>query len=213
MEALVEARRALGALGANFRCCALDVRSGEELSAAFAEWGGIDVVVASAGIVRQSRLGDDDAATVWREVLSVNLDGVFNTLRAAEPHLNHGGRVVVVSSGLGKLGRSGFGAYAASKHGVIGLARCLARELAARQITVNAVCPGWVDTEMARSDLARFALDQQRSPAEIEAEVTARIPLGRFVHPGEVARLVGWLASGDAAAITGQAFNISGGEF
>jgi ketoreductase len=78
---------------------------------------------------------------------------------------------------------------------------------------VNAVCPGWVDTDMARSDLARFAQDQGRSLHDVEAEVTARIPLGRLVDPGEVARLVGWLASGDAAAITGQAFNVSGGEF
>jgi NAD(P)-dependent dehydrogenase (short-subunit alcohol dehydrogenase family) len=212
-EALDEARRSFGELGRAFRCIALDVRDGAALSAALRPYDAIDVVVANAGIVRQAKLADRDAAAAWRDVLSINLDGVFNTLQAVEPRLTRGGRVIVVSSGLGKLGRAGFGAYAASKHGVLGLARCLALELAPRGITVNAVCPGWVDTDMARSDLARFAVDRGRALAEIEAEAIARIPLGRFVTPAEVAHLVGWLASEEAAAITGQAFDISGGEF
>jgi NAD(P)-dependent dehydrogenase (short-subunit alcohol dehydrogenase family) len=211
-SALEEARRSFGAPGERFRCCPLDVRDGERLFSVLSDLPAIDVVVANAGIVRQARLDDADAAEAWRDVLSADLDGVFNTLRAAEPRLVSGGRVVVVSSGLGKRGRAGFGAYAAAKHGVLGLARCLALELAPRQITVNAVCPGWVDTDMARSDLARFAKDQGRGVADVEAEVTRGIPLGRFVAPAEVAHLVGWLASDEAAAVTGQAFDISGGE-
>jgi NAD(P)-dependent dehydrogenase (short-subunit alcohol dehydrogenase family) len=150
---------------------------------------------------------------VWRDVLATNLDGVFNTLHAAEPHLNESARVVVVSSGLGKLGRAAFGAYAASKHGVLGLMKCAAKELAPRKITVNAVCPGWVDTEMARTDVVRLARDLSRDASDVEADIVRNIPVGRFVQPEEVAALIGWLVSDEAATVTGEAFNISGGEF
>ena len=138
-------------------------------------------------------------------MLAVNLDGVFHGLRLAAPRLRQGARVVVISSGLGKLGRAGYGAYAASKHGVLGLMRCAALELADRGIRVNAVCPGWVDTDMARADLCRNGTARQ--------EAEALIPMGRFVRPEEVAELVRWLASPASGPVTGQAFNISGGEF
>ncbi len=184
-----------------------DVADGPALSAALEAAlrpdEAIAAVVANAGICRTALIEAPDAAAVWHDVLATNLDGAFHTLRAVGPRLRAGGRAVVVSSGLGKMGRAGgYAAYAASKHGVLGLVRCLAHDWAPRGITVNAVCPGWVDTEMARADAG-----DQRAAAE------ARIPLGRFVHPDEVADLVSFLAGPGAAMITGQAYNLSGGEF
>lgn len=213
LEALRGARRSLSAREHEFVIREADVRDEQALARALEGIGPVRAVVANAGIVRQARLDADDAREVWREVLATNLDGVFNTLHAAAPLLSDCARVVVVSSGLGKLGRAAFGAYAASKHGVLGLVKCVAKELAPRKITVNAVCPGWVDTDMARADLERFARDDAADVRDAEARVLAGIPLGRFVDPSEVASLVGWLVSDEAAAVTGEAFNISGGEF
>lgn len=212
-EGLAESARLLDGGTGHFVTRRVDVRDADALTCAFAAIGPIHTVIANAGIVRQARLGGADARGVWREVLAVNLDGVFHTLDAAVPHLTGSGRIVVVSSGLGKLGRAAFGAYAASKHGVLGLMKCVAKELAPRKITVNAVCPGWVDTAMAHADISSLACEGDRGTSEILAEVQAGIPIGRLVRPEEVAALVGWLVSEEAAAVTGEAFNISGGEF
>jgi NAD(P)-dependent dehydrogenase (short-subunit alcohol dehydrogenase family) len=213
MDALERARREFGAERERFLLREADVRDPDALERAFTAVAPLHAVVANSGVVRQARLGALDARTVWRDVLSTNLDGVFNTLHAAEPHVADRGRLVIISSGLGKLGRPAFGAYAASKHGVLGLMKCVAKELAPRGITVNSVCPGWVDTDMARADIARFARDQRRDVREVEVDTLRGIPIGRFVRPDEVAALVSWLVSEDAGAVTGEAFNISGGEF
>ena len=211
--ALEDARRSFGVHGVRFRPYVADVRDPNAIADALLEAGPLHAVVANAGIVRQARLDAADALAVWRDVLATNLDGVFNTLSVATPSLVEGGRVVAISSGLGKLGRAAFGAYAASKHGVLGLVKCVAKELALRRITANAVCPGWVDTEMARADVARFAADQGRAISDVEAEILRGIPSGKFVAPEQVAALVVWLLSDEASAVTGEAFNISGGEF
>jgi 3-hydroxybutyrate dehydrogenase len=192
---------------------AADVGRGPSLRAALLDGPPLHGVVACAGICRQARLDSADADEVWREVLAANLDGAWNTLRAARPRLADGGRIVVVSSGLGKLGRAGYGAYAASKHGVLGLVKCLALELAPRRVTVNAVCPGWVDTPMAAADVEATAATRGVGADAVRAEAAGGIPLGRFVDPAEVAALILWLLSPAAAAITGEAYNISGGEF
>jgi NAD(P)-dependent dehydrogenase (short-subunit alcohol dehydrogenase family) len=182
-----------------------DVTDLAALEAALAPWPHLDVVVANAGVCDTADVDADDAVAVWRRVLAVNLDGVFHTVRAVAGKLDRGGRLVAVSSGLGKLGRGGYTAYGASKHGVLGLVRSLALEWTPRGVTVNAVCPGWVDTAMARADLDRHR--------QTYAAVAGTIPVGRFVQPAEVAALCGFLATPAAAAITGQAYNIGGGEF
>jgi NAD(P)-dependent dehydrogenase (short-subunit alcohol dehydrogenase family) len=211
-EVLERLTAELGA-GARLRAIAADVADAAGLARALRDVGPLRAVVAGAGICSQARLGDPDCDQVWREVLSVNLDGVWNTFRATVPSLVDGGRAVAVSSGLGKLGRAGYGAYTASKHGVLGLVKCLAQELAPRGITVNGVCPGWVATEMAQADLVRTAQRAGSTVEEVRRAALAGIPLGRFVEADEVAALICWLVSGDASAITGQAYNISCGEF
>jgi 3-hydroxybutyrate dehydrogenase len=209
-EVLEQVAADLGAVD-GFRTLAVDVTDGPALIEALAGIGEVSALVANAGICRQARLDDPDADQAWRDVLGVNLDGVWNTFRAVP--LADDGRAVAVSSGLGKLGRPGYGAYTASKHGVLGLVKCLAKELAPRGITVNGVCPGWVDTEMAQADLVRTAKQGGCTVEQARADAVAGIPLGRFVAPDEVAALICWLLSDDAAAITGQAYNISCGEF
>lgn len=191
--------------GAGVTPVVADVTDPAGLAAALADWPSLDVVVANAGLCDTADVLADDGPEVWRRVLAVNLDGAFNTARVAGARLAEGGRFVAVSSGLGKGGRAGYTAYGAAKHGVIGLVRSLALEWAPRGVTVNAVCPGWVRTAMSAGDLARHGWT--------EAQAAADIPLGRFVEPGEVAALVGFLAGDQAGMITGQAYNIGGGEF
>ncbi|MEZ4465674.1 MAG: SDR family oxidoreductase [bacterium] len=112
-----------------------------------------------------------------------------------------------------QAGRAGYGAYCAAKHGVLGLVRSAALELAPRGITVNAICPGWVDTPMAQADLGRASERSGLPVGALRAEARAGIPLGRFVEPAEVAALVAFLSGPQAAMITGEAWNLSGGEF
>ncbi len=175
--------------------------------------GPIDVLVASAGVCRQARLYDGHSDDVWRDTMATNVDGVYFCMKAAQKRMPDGGSMVVVSSGLGKNARAGFEAYVASKHAVLGLAKCVALELAPRQIRVNSVCPGWVDTEMSRADAANSAAAAGISVEEFRAGAISGIPLGRMVTPEEVADLIGFLCSDKASAITGQSYNISGGEF
>ena len=149
--------------------------------------------------------GADDAR--WDAILSTNLTAVFRVTRAAAPHLSRGGRVINLSSVLGRFGVPGYTAYCASKHGVIGMTRALALELAPRDITVNAICPGWVETEMARQGFARFG-----SVEAGRAAAAGMAPLKRVLEPEEVAGLAAYLASDDARSVTGQAIVADGGQ-
>jgi NAD(P)-dependent dehydrogenase (short-subunit alcohol dehydrogenase family) len=209
---LERAATVVDAVGGQSMVVCADVSDEPALGEALAEVGELDLVVANAGLCRQARMEAPDSVATWRQVLATNLDGVFHTLHHVHERIRSGGSVVVVSSGLGKQGRAGYGAYTASKHGVIGLVRALAKEWAARDVTVNAVCPGWVDTSMALADLAHAAEAAGVDEVAVRREAEADIPLGRFVQPGEVAELIAWLASPGARAMTGQAMNISGGE-
>ena len=123
-----------------------------------------------------------------------------------------GGRIVNISSVLGRFGVPGYTAYCASKHGVIGLTRALALELAPRQITVNALCPGWVDTEMAEQGMRQGAAATGRTFEQFRERALGAVPIKRIIQPEEVAELVRFVSSPGAAAITGQTYNICGGQ-
>ena len=191
---------------------AADVRDRTALDNAFKEVGPIHALVANAGVCSRTWLRDDESDAAWNEIIDINVNGVWHTFRAAWPHLVRDAAAVIVSSGLGKLGRPGYAAYAASKHAVLGMVKCFAPELAPNGIRVNAVCPGWVDTEMAKRDLQITAKEQATTPDEVRGRTVANIPLRRFVSPAEVAGLIRFLTSSGASAITGQSYNISCGE-
>lgn len=163
--------------------------------------GPVDVLVANAGITRDQlllRMREEDFAAV----LDTNLTGVFRVVRRAAGEMVHarGGRIVLVSSVVGLLGGAGQSNYAASKAGLVGFARSLARELGSRGITCNLVAPGFVDTDMTR-ELG----EKQR------AGLLSRVPLARVARPEEVAATVRFLASADAAYITGAVLPVDGG--
>ena len=130
------------------------------IGVAVARWTHIDILVNNAGLGGRTPLDDPDDAR-WDAILATNLTAMFRVIREASPHLSEGGRIVNLSSVLGRFGVPGFAAYCASKHGVIGLTRALALELAPRQITVNAICPGWVETEMARRGVSPLRLRRE----------------------------------------------------
>ena len=173
--------------------------------------GGLDVLVNNAGVGGPNACAFDGPER-WDDVVRPNLDGVFFTSRAALKHLPDGGRIVNISSVLGRFGVPGYTAYCASKHGVIGLTKALALELAPRDITVNAICPGWVDTDMAADGLQLMADGMGLELEEARRQAMAMVPLGRILQPDEIGDLVVYLASHGARGMTGQAISHCGGQ-
>lgn len=201
---------AMGALGSEALAVACDVTDAAStrgaVAAAAGRFGRIDVLVNNAGLGGATPLDDPDDAH-WDAVIATNITAVFRVTRAVSPHLPRGGRVINLSSVLGRFGVAGYAAYCASKHGVIGLTRALALELAPREITVNAICPGWVETEMARQGWKRFgSIEAGRVAA------AAMAPLKRVLEPAEIAGLAAYLASDDARSVTGQAIVADAGQ-
>jgi len=196
----------------------LDVRSSESarefVQAAVDRFGAIDVLVNNAG-----RSGGgvtaDIAEDLWNDVIDTNLNSVF---RMTVEVLNTGGmrhkdrgRIINIASTAGKQGVVLGAPYSASKHGVVGFTKALGNELAPTGITVNAVCPGYVETPMAQRVRAGYAAAYDTTEDAILTKFQAKIPLGRYSSPEEVAGLVGYLASDTAASITSQALNVCGG--
>jgi 3-oxoacyl-[acyl-carrier protein] reductase len=182
-----------------------DVTDAAQVEAAFetieADHGPVEVLVANAGITRDTlllRMSDDD----WQAVLDTNLTGTFRvSKRAAKGMLRlRRGRIVLISSVVGLLGSAGQVNYAASKAGLVGMARSMARELGSRSITTNVVAPGFVETDMT-ADL----------PDDLKAEYRKAIPLGRYATSDEVAAVVRWIASDEAGYITGAVIPVDGG--
>jgi len=173
----------------------------------------LDVVVNNAGIGGVTPLGGDARSDEeWARILDVNLTGTWRVCRAAYPFLADGGRIVNFSSVTGRFGVAKNGAYCAAKHGIIGLTRALALELAPRKITVNAVCPGWVDTDMGRTGIGNIARAAKLSEDEAFAMAGKMAPLGEVLKPEEIAALVAYLASDEARNMTGQAVVLDGGQ-
>jgi len=165
------------------------------------ESGRLDLLVNNAGITRDNlilRMKEEE----WDAVLAVNLKGAYNCMRAVSKAMvkQRFGRIINISSVVGVMGNPGQANYVASKAGLIGLTKSVARELASRNITVNAVAPGFIQTEMTES-----------LPAKVKEEMLAQIPLGRFGTPEEVAQTVAFLASEAAAYLTGQVIHVNGG--
>jgi NAD(P)-dependent dehydrogenase (short-subunit alcohol dehydrogenase family) len=145
------------------------------------------------------------------DIIQTNVMGTYYVTRSAVPHIPNGGRIIMISSVLGKFGVPGYTAYCTAKTGLIGFTRALALELAPRKITVNALCPGWTDTEMARSGMRDIARDLGVSVEEFRQQAMSRVPLGEMVNPDEVADLVAFIASPAGDKITAQAISICGG--
>jgi 3-hydroxybutyrate dehydrogenase len=168
-------------------------------------------LVNNAGISGMNPLDGKPEEDLWDKILETNLTVPYRLCKALVPHMVDGGRILNVSSVLGKFGVPGYSAYCASKHGIIGLTRALAMELAPRKITVNAICPGWVETDMATTGIEAGARGAGETPAEFRRRQERAVPLGRFLQPEEVARLALFLASDAGAGMTGQAINLDGG--
>lgn len=173
----------------------------------------LDVVVNNAGSGGPTPLtGDARSDEAFSRIVDVNLTGTWRVVRAVLPFLSEGGRIVNLSSVVGRFGVAGMAAYCAAKHGVIGLTRTFALELAPRGVTVNAVCPGWVDTEMAWDGFRRMAKSNGISEEEAFQAAARMAPLGKVLAPEEIAGLVAYLASSEARNVTGQAIVIDGGQ-
>jgi NAD(P)-dependent dehydrogenase (short-subunit alcohol dehydrogenase family) len=194
-----------------------DVADEAQVRAAFEEAragrGPVTILVNNAGQAESAPFAKTSLA-LWQRMLEVNLTGTFLCTQAALPDMlaAGSGRIVNIASTAAQKGYGYVSAYVAAKHGVLGLTRSLALELARRNITVNAVCPGYTETDILRESIANVVAKTGRSEEEARAEFAAGNPQQRIVQPEQVADAVRWLCGDAAAAITGQAISVSGGE-
>src|ERR687898_569884 len=203
--------RALAAQGAKVSLLGRSRDSLDKLAAELS--GSTEACVAVADVTDGSPLHTADDS-LWDEMLAVNLGGVYRSIRCALPDMLQAGRgrIINIASVAGLTGYPYVTAYCAAKHGVIGLTRSLAMELARKNITVNAVCPGYSDTDMVRDAVANIQAKTGRDEAAARAALTAHNPQGRLIAPEEVAQTVLWLCSSGAGSITGQSIAVAGGE-
>ena len=191
-----------------------DVTDLGQIEAAFTQiervWGPVEVLVANAGAGHSARLENTTDAD-WHRMLELNLTAPFRCIRRAVPNMREAGwgRVVAIASVAARIGEPYIAAYTASKHGVLGLVRSAAAELAGTGVTVNAVCPGYVDSPMTDATVRNIAAASKRTAEEARSLLERKQPIGRLIAPGEVAEAVWYcIANG---AVTGQALNVDGG--
>lgn len=196
---------------------AMDVTDREQVERGFAAIASafekIDILINNAGLSGMTRL-DEPEDRRWFEIVDTSLNGTYLVTKAALRLMTapSGGRIVNISSVLGRFGAPGYSAYCAAKHGVIGFTKAAALELAPRGITVNALCPGWVDTEMARESIRESAGLLGISLEEFRRRAVEAMPIKRFLEADEIAAAVLFLCSAKAAGITGQTLHVCGGQ-
>jgi NAD(P)-dependent dehydrogenase (short-subunit alcohol dehydrogenase family) len=194
-----------------------DVTDAASVKEAFAtargQFGPVHMLVNNAGQAAAAKFTDTDEA-LWHRIIGVNLTGTYLCTREAVPDMLRGGfgRIVNIASIAGLRGAAYISAYATSKHAVIGLTRSLAMEYATRNITVNAVCPGYTDTDIVKRAVDNIMKKTGRSESEAMATLTATNPQGRLIAPAEVSNAVLWLCRPGTESVTGQSIVIAGGE-
>ncbi len=189
-----------------FECDVTQVQSIQrEISKLIQKIGKIDALVNNAGLSGENPMGPQSSDDLWHRIIDVNLNGTYYGCKYAAPYLPDGtGRIINIASVLALRGVPDAIAYCSAKHGVLGLTRALSHWLAPRKITVNAICPGWVRTQMAEDRMKEIGIQ--------ETDLKKSIPLGRLIEPAEVAELIYSLASSSATGMmTGQALILDGG--
>ena len=192
-----------------------DIRDRSSVDVAFehahSTLGPLTGLVANSGVGGPNQDGPDDR---FDDLVQTNLMGTYYCLRAAQRHLASGPQprsLIAIASILGRFGVPGYTGYCASKTGIMGLVRALAHEVAADEVRVNAICPGWVDTEMAWEGIDGMAQGMGISRDEAHAIAMQAVPVGRMSQPEDIAGVVSWLLSADARGVTGQGIDINGG--
>ena len=199
--------------GAAQRAIACDVTDTVALERAFADAGAIDILVNNAGHAESAPIRRTDRA-LFDRMIALNLAAVFDGIRLALPGMvaRGTGRIVSVASTAGLTGYPYVSAYCAAKHGVVGLTRALAKEVATSGVTVNCICPGFTETDLVAGSVDTIVAKTGRTPEAALAGLTASMPIGRLIRPEEVAAAVLWLVSDAAASVTGIALPVAGGE-